>query len=181
MTGKEAIRNEILALRCRRGEPGAYEELVRLWERPLLYSLRRLVDDEGAAWDALQETWLKAFRGIAALRKASSLPVWLYGIARRTAMSHLRDVYARPESPEDPEGLEGFEEPEPDFEPEDAEEVHRGLLRIARPFREVLALYFLEGLSIAEIAEVVGIPSGTVKSRLHHARRALREAMGPRR
>jgi RNA polymerase sigma factor (sigma-70 family) len=174
MSPKDAIYHELLALRCQRGEKGAFEELVRTWEKPLFYYVRRLVSDEQSAWDILQETWMKTIRGIRSLRNANSLPVWLYSIARKTAMSHLRDAYARQALLECSEHLEDIGEPDIHFSPEDAEQVHQGLQKIALPFREVLTLHFLEGLSVQEIAEIAGIPPGTVKSRLHYARRALR-------
>jgi len=64
----EAILNELLVLRCRRGDPDAWRELVRLWEKRLLYYIRRLLNDERDAWDALQQTWLDAFRNLKMLR-----------------------------------------------------------------------------------------------------------------
>ena len=68
ITDRERIYNQLLVLRCRRREDGAMEELVRNWEKRLFYYIRRLVSDEEDACDVLQETWLKAIRGIATLR-----------------------------------------------------------------------------------------------------------------
>lgn len=60
---------------------------------------------------------------------------------------------------------------------EDAEHIHRGLLKLSLPHREVLTLYFLEDLSVEEVAVILGVPAGTVKSRLHYARLALRKVI----
>src|SRR5271156_4949212 len=78
----EAIYQELLALRCRRGEKAALEELVITWEKRLLYFIRRLVDEEHDAWDVLQQTWLRVLSGIGALRDSQSLGPWLYRVAR---------------------------------------------------------------------------------------------------
>ena len=61
---KDAVARELLAMRCRRGDRTALEELIRTWERPLLYFIRRLVHDEADAWDVLQKTWVKVLSGI---------------------------------------------------------------------------------------------------------------------
>src|SRR5918999_1425876 len=89
-TDAERIRQELLVRRCQKGERRALEELVGTWEKRLFFYVRRLVSDEQDAWDALQETWLKVFRGLHTLREPASLPMWLYRIARNTAMGRLR-------------------------------------------------------------------------------------------
>lgn len=174
-TDRERIYNELLALRCRRHEDGAMEELVRRWEKRLFYFIRRLVSDEEDACDALQETWLKVIGGIRTLRQPSSLPMWLYRIARNTAMTRLRGRYADKAMIEENPG-EIMENGDP-FTFEDVEQVHYGLSQLSLPHREALTLYFLEDLSIDEIAEVLGVASGTVKSRLHFAKKALKAVL----
>jgi RNA polymerase sigma-70 factor, ECF subfamily len=173
----EAIYEELLALRCRRGEKAALEELVRTWEKRLFYFIRRLVDDEQDAWDVLQQTWLRVLSGIGALREPRSLGAWLYRVARHAAFNHgqvratyrrfLQEYQAAASADEAPE-LENIE---------NAEQLHRGLLRLPVPHREVLTLFFLEDFSIDQIALILDIPSGTVKSRLHHAKKALRAVL----
>lgn len=169
------IESELLVIRCRRGDGPAWEQLVRTWERPLLYYLRRLVSDEQAAWCILQDVWVKVLRGIPSLRETDRLAPWLYSIARNTAMSHLRGRYSLREEPafaadeaEQQDSVEEFD---------NAELVHYGLQQIGVIEREVLTLCFLRDLSIAEIASVLQVPSGTVKSRLSRARRQLRQVL----
>jgi RNA polymerase sigma-70 factor (ECF subfamily) len=150
------------------------EELIRHWEKRLLYYIRRLVSDEEDAWDVLQETWLKAVRQVGVLREPRSLPMWLYRIARNTAMSRLRGRYAdRAVFDDEQDGAEINGDAD-SFAFEDAEQVHYGLSRISLPHREVLTLHFLEDLSIDQIAQVLEVAPGTVKSRLHFAKKALR-------
>jgi RNA polymerase sigma-70 factor (ECF subfamily) len=174
----EAIYEELLALRCRRGERAALEELVRTWEKRLFYFIRRLVDNEANAWDVLQQTWVRVLSGIGALREPRSLGPWLYRAARHAAFNHgqvranyhrlLQDYPAAPPAEDDP-GRKDFE---------NAEQVHHGLLQLSLPHREVLTLFFLEDFSIDAIAQVLDIPAGTVKSRLHHAKKALHAVLG---
>jgi RNA polymerase sigma-70 factor (ECF subfamily) len=173
ITEKELIYCELLILRCRRGDPGALEELVRHWGNRLFYYIRRLVDNDEDAWDALQETWLKVVKSIGSLKEPRVLPMWLYRIARNTAISHLRGRYADHVAIDDAE-LGDIEAESDSFTFEDEEQVHYALGRVSLPHREVLTLYFLEDLSLEEIAEVLDTPVGTVKSRLHYAKNALR-------
>lgn len=175
---KDLIYQELLVLRCQRGDKAALSELVRTWEKRLFYFIRRLVNEEHDAWDILQQTWLKVLRGIAALKEPDKLAPWLYRIARNNAINlgHLRTVQrdnledypARGEAEED-SGLRNLE---------DVDQVHHGLLQLALLHREVLTLYFLEDLTIDEIAHVLDTPPGTVKSRLHHAKHALGAVLG---
>lgn len=74
-TERKQIYNELLVLRCRRHDEGAMEELIRHWEKRLLYYIRRLVSDEEDAWDVLQETWVKVVQQIGTLRQPRSLPM----------------------------------------------------------------------------------------------------------
>ncbi len=174
----EVIYQELLVLRCRRGENAALEELVRTWEKRLFYFIRRLVDDEQDAWDVLQQTWLRVLSGIAALREPASLGPWLYRVARHAAFNHgqVRATYQR--------FLKNYQDLPPAGEApapehfENAEELHRGLVQLPVLHREVLTLFFLEDFSIDEVAQVLEIPPGTVKSRIHHAKKALRDLLG---
>ena len=178
MTEKETIYYELLVLRCRRGRKDALEELVRCWEKRLFYYIRRLIDDEQEAWQILQQTWLKVLQGIRKLREPRKLPTWLYSIARKTAMSHLRAEYSARtwlqsnETRGDDVEIDGTS-----VAFENAEQVHYGLVRISLHHREVLTLFFLQDLSIEEIAELLEVPVGTVKSRLSYAKRALKAVL----
>jgi RNA polymerase sigma-70 factor (ECF subfamily) len=170
-----AVQSELLLLRHRRGDPGALPELVALWERPLLYYLRRLLVSEEDAWDALQETWYRVVRELPRLRDARALPAWLYTVARNAAFT-LRRRRAPAEPLPDGEDAPGpsLEAPEPSLAGYHAMDIHRALARLSLAHREALTLHFLEGFTVAEIGVVTGTAEGTIKSRLHYARRALR-------
>lgn len=177
MTEKEAIYYELLVLRCRQGQKSAFEELVRMWEQRLFYYIRRLVDDEQEAWQILQEIWVKVLRGIGKLREPRKLPTWLYITARNTAISHIRHENARQSFFENSKNISNNAGRDFTLSFDDAEQVHYGLGRISLPHRDVLTLFFLQDLSAEEIAEVLEVPVGTVKSRLYYARRALKAVL----
>jgi len=176
-TERERIYCELLVLRCRRRDRAAFDELIAMRERRLFYYVRRLVGREDDAWDVLQETWLHVVRGIGSLREPRGFPKWLYTIARNVAMSRLRRRYADEAHLAEPENLGEIDAPVETFTLEDAELVHAALGKLSLAHRDVLTLHFMEDLTIEEIAEVLGVPAGTIKSRLHYAKRALRAAL----
>jgi RNA polymerase sigma-70 factor (ECF subfamily) len=171
----DLIKTQLAFLRIRRGETAAFEDLVDLWQRPLLYYLRRLVGSEDDAWDVLQDTWLQVVRRIGQLRQPERFPAWIYQIARNAAATHHRRLKVFDPLPED-----GQEPSTPPSQPDeliaaaDARTVHQALDRLSPAHREVLTLFFLEGFSQRDIGEITGLPAGTVKSRVFHAKRALR-------
>jgi RNA polymerase sigma-70 factor (ECF subfamily) len=174
----DEIYDELLVTRCRRQDAAAWNELVDRYHARLLYYLRRLVDDEDRAGNLLQDVWLHVLRGIWTLQDGTRLAPWLYTIARRRALTDFRGEYSRPEAA-GTEAVDTAEEQDGGGQSQfdNAELVHFGLSRIGLAEREVLTLHFLEDLSLAEIAEVLDIPEGTVKSRLFKARRELRSVL----
>jgi len=170
-------RDEWIAQRCQVGEPEAFADLVREMERPLLYFALTLLGNENAALDVLQEVWLKAFRTIRRLENPRMLRPWLYGTTRGLAIDRIRKDRSdeRLERAYAEQTVSATEEPA--FDDEDATAVHRALDTLELKHREVLVLCFLEDMSIAEIASIVGCPEGTVKSRIHHGKRALKAAL----
>ncbi len=144
------------------------------WEPRLLYYLRRLVPQEADAWDALQRTWLAVYRDLRRLKDPKALRTWLYRVARNQAATHCRRQFrheARRDDGADLANIAG-----PDWSPalEDAERVHKALAALSLPHREVITLQFLEQMTIDEIAAITKTPPGTIKSRLHYAKLALK-------
>jgi len=176
MKNEDRIQYEWLALRCHSGEAGAFEDLIEVMERPLLYYAASLTGDSDSALDVLQEVWIRVFRGIRKLKDPGSLRSWLYSITHGIAVDRIRKNYSR-EQAEKVQFEEFQEAEEPSFAAEDAAAIHQALSEIGLKHREVLVLHFLEDLSMAEIAEVVGCSEGTVKSRIHYAKRAMKEIL----
>ncbi|MGH9524481.1 MAG: RNA polymerase sigma factor [Terriglobales bacterium] len=169
-------QDEWVALRCQGGDPSAFEDLVSLMERPLLYYATKLTGNAETALDVLHDVWMNAFRGIRNLRDPSSLRPWLYRITHRVAVSRIRQHVARERAVEMHAGT--FDEAgDLSFTREDAAMIHDALNELGPKHREVLVLYFLEDFSLAEIASVVGCSEGTVKSRLHYAKREMKQLL----
>lgn len=173
---RQLLECELLVIRCQRGDKTAFEQVVAMWERSLFYYLRRLAHSEEDAWDWLQETWIKTFRALPKLRDPRTLPAFLYATARRTALGHLRtQEFQKTANETIEENLEAAGNDAELFDNADA--VHHALDQLPLPQREVLTLYFLEDLSLDEMALLMEIPLGTVKSRLHYAKRAIRQLL----
>lgn len=175
---KGLIESELLLLQHRRGDPDALEKLTTLWERPLYYYVRRLVKSEEEAKDVSQDIWLTVFRKIRSVRDPVAFPAWLYQVARRHTASHFRRPSPHSPIPEDesaPELADGNS-----FDPSaslNAEELHWGLGQLSPHHSECIILHFLEGFTLEEVGAIVGAPVGTVESRIHYAKKALRELL----
>jgi RNA polymerase sigma-70 factor, ECF subfamily len=138
-----------------------------------MYFAAKLLGNQDAALDVMQQTWLRALNRVRRLERPEQLRPWLYQIVRGLVVDHLRKQASA--SRLEREYAEQYLETgdEPTFGPEEGEALHRALDEIDVRLREVLVLHFLEELSIADVAAIVGCPEGTVKSRLHHGKRAL--------
>jgi RNA polymerase sigma-70 factor (ECF subfamily) len=130
------------------------------------------------AEDALQEVWTDIYRGLARLETAAAFVPWIYRIARSRALRHWR----RKRVPCVP--LVEDEVPqcgaEPVFGSDEAQEMIAALDRISAEHREALLLHYIEGMTAEQISQVTGCPAGTVRSRLHYAKRSLRREMEQR-
>jgi RNA polymerase sigma-70 factor (ECF subfamily) len=166
------IADELLVVRCQLGEPEAFDDLIARWHGPLWSYIRRVIGQRAEAEDTLQDVWLRVIRGIAHVRDGSRLRGWMFGIARRALMDRLRRQYRLPPAADvDAETL--VAEPEAGLEA-DLEALDVALEKMPVTEREVLILFHLQELSLAEIAETLNLPIGTVKSRLFRARRMAR-------
>jgi RNA polymerase sigma-70 factor (ECF subfamily) len=173
---KQLIESALLVVRWKRGDRAAFDGIVRLWERSLFYYLRRLVTSEADAWELLQETWLKVFKTLGSLRDPRAFPAFLYRTARNAAIARLR----RPEffALDDGAGQicdQRGEDAIADLH--DVEQVHHALGQLPLLQREALTLFFLQELTLDEMAVLLGVPTGTVKSRLHYAKQAIRKIL----
>jgi len=173
MNDDRRLRDEWLALRCQRGEGDAFNALVGELQAPLLYYAFKLTGNFETARDIVQDAWIKASRGIQKLKQPGSVRAWLYRIVHGLAIDRVRRDVAR-ERAEDSIIDDAAEFDETAVTAELAEAVHHLLDQLAPKHREVLVLYFLEHFTISEIAGVVRCSEGTVKSRLHYAKSALR-------
>lgn len=164
------------------GDRQALSELYARYQRPLFNYLLQLTPDYGLAEELLQDTLVAVWRSAYSFEERSSVQTWLTGIARRQAHNTLRQ---RKLPLVDESELEGIAATEP--EPEDftlatvaRDELVAAFKQLTPVHREVLVLIFVQELAYAEAATILGVPVGTVKSRLSNARRALRSLLDAR-
>jgi len=170
-----------LILSCRTGSAAAFEPLVRQYEGRALVVARALLGDADEAADAVQDAFVRAYRGLHRLREGSGFGPWFSVLLRNHCLDLLRSrrrdhasltaEQLDREAWSEPEGTQGMERARL------STAVHRALSAISPEHRQVLVLKEMEGLSYAEIAEATGVAAGTVASRLHHARATLKEVL----
>jgi RNA polymerase sigma-70 factor, ECF subfamily len=179
-----------LAEALRHGDNGAYEELLNRFQQPVYNLAIRLLGDATEAADVVQEVFLKVFRNIASFRGHSTLKTWIYRItvneahnARRWFFRHRRREI---ELDTDPEDTRHWKEAIPDrrrspyevaVEREQHVMIEAALSRMNPIFREAVVLRDITGLSYEEIAEILSVSLGTVKSRILRGREALRDQL----
>src|SRR5262245_4934235 len=171
----ERLQEALLVAQAQAGNCDAFIQLMNRYDKPLLYYLRRFVP-EGDCLDLHQEVWIDAFRGLRSLQIPEAFRVWLYQIARHKTARFIRNEVME-KTTMDSLGEELEQSPE-SFDAMEAEAVHQGLQLLPPHHREILVLHYLRDLSTEELATVLACPRGTIKSRLYHARLALRRVMG---
>jgi RNA polymerase sigma-70 factor (ECF subfamily) len=174
----EEIEVELIA-RAQGGDKQAFGELVRNHREGVVNLVYRMGGDIPLAEDVAQETFIRAWRGLARYRPRSPFRNWLYRIATNAAL----DVLRRRRESVDIESLAlAASEPGPERAVEGQERgelVQQAVLALPSASRAVLVLREYEGLSYRQIAEVLDIPIGTVMSRLSYARNRLRQTLAP--
>ena len=159
---------ERLVLLAQAGDQHAFDTLLRSYERPLFHHIHRMLGNEEACYEALQETYLAIVRNIGKLRDRTSFRPWAYGVATRVCLK-ARTKWARrheeyEEQVEAPDGR-----PPPDVLAavrEQKEEIMDRVDLLSPRLRSVILLHFYEGLTLREVAAALEISLGTVKSRL---------------
>lgn len=180
---KMAIRKDRESLpvaEARKGDGQAWDRLLRRYQLPLYSYVVELVQDEQVALDVVQDTFTNAVRHIRSLRDDARFGSWLFGIAHQKCAQHWRrrSRIAEPLDEREPGLADGGDTPDVALLRQEEEERFMKALRgLNSKHREVLLLHYLEGFSLQDIAEVAAVGVGTVKSRMHTARQALRRAL----
>ena len=175
MNSAGKLVEQILLLRCQIGDRDALTQLIEHYQKPLRYFIYRLLEDDVAAEDIFQDTWLAVIRQIHGLKEPDAFPTWLYRIARNKVYQQLRtkrNLSVLVESIP----VENHAEDD-DFSGEDAARVHKCLKELPPEYREVLMLRFLEQMPYQQISQVLNCKLGTVRSRLYYAKIALRKEL----
>lgn len=176
---KGHIREQVLVLRCQVGDENAFSDLYRAYGERTMRYLRALVGSSDAE-DAQQQVWLTVYQGIARLTNPGAFRTWLYQITRHRAIDILRrkrrnSELLRTVAKEAEE--DQVEDPGSPFDSIDREALKQAMESLSDAHREVLALRYWGDLSYANIALITGCSVGTVRSRLFHAKGALRRVL----
>ena len=167
---------------ARAGNSAAWDALFRRYQLPLYVYVYELLRQEQTALDVVQETFINAARHLGSLREDAKFGSWLFGIAHQKCQQHWRKP-RRTEPLDDRFSELPGEEPLPGellIRAEQEEEFMSLLNQLTEVHRSVLLLHFLEDFSLEEIAGVTGVGLGTVKSRLHYAKKSLRALLAER-
>lgn len=163
------VYDELLLTLAQGGDVAALERLAERWRPRHFAHARRLLSRDDAAADAVQDAWVGIVRGFAKVRDAARFPAWSYAIVTRRCRDIQRRAMRAPDQLGDDEPIDlNF------AAPDDGLDLRRALAALAPPQRAAIALFYLEGMSVAEIAVALCAPQGTIKTRLLYARRALR-------
>ncbi|WP_211454574.1 RNA polymerase sigma factor RpoE [Collimonas antrihumi] len=190
MTTEREI-DQLLVERVQRGDKKAFELLVIKYQRKLMRLVSRLVRDQAEAEDVVQEAFIKAYRALPQFRGDSAFYTWLYRIGINTAKNYLvtqgrrapTSTEANSEEAEtfdDGEQLRDINTPESLLATKQiAQTVNTAMEALPAELRTAITLREIEGLSYDEIAEAMGCPIGTVRSRIFRAREAIAEKLRP--
>jgi RNA polymerase sigma-70 factor (ECF subfamily) len=166
-----------LVERAQRGDHEAFDALATAAYHRMYAIARRILRDGDAAEDAVQEALVKAWREVRGLRDAGAFDAWLHRLLVNACRDHARRSRRRPI--ELPSLSIDREEPRDDLaQLADRDELERAFLELSVEHRTVLVLSHYVGLRASEIGQILGIPPGTVASRLHYGARAMRAALG---
>jgi RNA polymerase sigma-70 factor (ECF subfamily) len=172
----DTILDELLVLDSQAGDEAALAELVRRWHPRLLAHAFRLTGDQDGAGDVVQEAWLGIVRGLERIDDPARFAGWARRVVANKAADWIRRRQVeRRTSPLDLSTASAAETPGRSSEASRA--VRDAIAGLDDAHRSVVALHYVEDMSVAEIAAVLDIPVGTVKSRLHTARERLRTAL----
>ncbi|MEM1144545.1 MAG: RNA polymerase sigma factor [Pseudomonadota bacterium] len=162
---------------ARSGDAAATEKLVRLLQPRLLSHAHRLLDDADGARDVTQAAWIDILRGLPRLRDASAFHVYALRIVSRKVARVIRGKQRDRHLANDWAVTCVTEEPSLGERDADASAVRAAMARLKPAHSATLALFYLEGMTVSEVAASMDVPVGTVKTRLMHAREQLRHVL----
>lgn len=166
------VLDELLVLRCQGGDARALEILAGRWHPRVLRHAVHLTGDSEAAQDVAQETWIAIARGIRRLQDPARFRSWAYKIVVHKSRDWIRREQAGRRALH--RVAERSDPASPGGRTEDVARMMAALAELPADQRTILSWFYVEEMSVREIAEALSIPEGTVKSRLYHARNALR-------
>ncbi len=187
-----ALSDQEVVARAREGREPAYRELIRRYERPVFSLVFRMVRDRELAEDLTQETFVKALNAVESYRPEFKFSSWIFKIANNAAIDHLRRRELQTLSLEGapnavtPEAIEAtalqlrdrLENPLEELEARElGGQIEAAIAQLRPEYRSCILLRHVEGRAYEEIAEILDLPLGTVKTYIHRARNELRASL----
>jgi RNA polymerase sigma-70 factor (ECF subfamily) len=169
----DKVLDEYLVVMSRSGSREALAALVRRWSPRLFRYCARVLRSAELAQDVVQETWSSALRGLPRLSDPAAFPGWIYGIATRRCADLVR-ARVRDRKLEDELSRQADLNGQAVAAPAEALDLAAAIARLPMDQRLTIALHYGEDLGVEDVAAALGIPVGTVKSRLHTARKTLK-------
>ena len=191
-TALASLSDQEVVLQAREGLEAAYRELIRRYERPIFSLVYRMVRDRALAEDLSQETFIKALNAIDSYRPEYKFSSWIFKIANNAAIDQIRrrelDTLSLDGSPHatTPDEIEatalqvsarGLSPLEALESSELGGQIEQAIGRLRPEYRSCILLRHVEGLAYEEIAELLDLPLGTVKTYIHRARNELRDLL----
>lgn len=189
-----AATDQEVVERARRGEQAAYRELLRRYERPVFSLIYRMVRDRAMAEDLAQETFVKVLNALDTYRPEFKFSSWIFKIANNAAIDHLRrqrvemlSIEGRPDAGSAREQHEtAIQLPDKGASPHQEVEarelgsaIEQAIGKLRPEYRNCIILRHIENLPYEEIAQILDLPLGTVKTYIHRARAELKAMLGP--
>lgn len=167
---KDKVFDELLILKCQEGDTKAFELLIKRWNKKLIYFACKFTHDIVVAQDVAQNTWIAIHKGLYKLQDPSKFSTWAFRITYNKTMDALRSTKAKSEVL-----LEDNIDIEDAIEPDDSWNTISELLKkLPEQHQLILTLFYLEQQSVKDIATVLKLPEGTIKSRIFYARELLK-------
>ena len=175
LKSRNQIYDELLVIKCKLGDSAAFNELVGRWQNCLWRYAYRVTGSESAAWDIIQETWYGIIKGIRKLDDVSVFPQWAFRIVNNKCADWGRKQQRQERLNNEMRKQNQNESGEKQNVGEKTESLRAAIEKLSHDRRALLTLRYHEGFDIGQIAEIIGVPEGTVKSRLHRTVNELRQ------
>lgn len=170
---QEHILDELLVMRTQNGDMKAFSLLVKRWQPALLRQAYRLTRDDEAALDVAQETWRAIAKGIYKLKTPAAFKTWSFRIVSNKSVNWIKEQQKQRALKLERE--EFVTQEEQSDESENVELIKRALNELPVKSKTILSMFYVDNHSVKEIAEILSLSAGTVKSRLFYARKMLKE------
>ncbi len=164
------IANELLVIKAQAGDKKAFDALVRHWSPILMRYCSRLTQDADIAQDAVQNSWLKVIKALKSIDDPACFPAWILRIASRVCTDGLRRKISRRKGSD---ALAQMPNQTTDLAHHEVLDLRTALSQLGAQDQVLVGMFYAQGLGVDQIASMLGVPAGTVKSRLHTVRKNL--------